>query len=531
MLAVGDILQGRYRIVREIGAGGMGTVYEGENLRICRRVAIKVMRAADEPSTELLARFEREAQIASQIPSDHITEVLDLGELDDGQLFIVMEYLAGQSLAARMDRVGRLEPRELVGLVRQILVALSAAHRAGVIHRDIKPDNIFILDEKAGHSDFIKLLDFGVSKLYRPGSDSRLTQRGAVVGTPSYMSPEQVSGAEPSPLWDLYSVGVIAYRGLTGEVPFKSLQLDELVYKVALGRFVPPSERVAGLDPELNAIVCQAMARLPEDRFQDADQFILALDGWLESSGEFLLSATPGPRSPTRATPRSATRRSASPTTPQPSPVPTPPIPLGGLGTAPAPGPAPSAFGPTTHLTTELVSERSRRQTLRLRTWGAATGTILVLGAATALMFWRAQASSESALAEEMFAAQPAPAAALPAPGAPAAAPLLLPRPLPVATPPAGNAAATLPGNRLPDPRAPAGRTATGSQDKHTDAVKQDSRALAKAGRTAKRERRVAAGTHPATTPATPAPAAAPSAASPGDSSREPAKTRPDWGY
>lgn len=524
MLAVGDILQGRYRIVREIGAGGMGTVYEGENLRICRRVAIKVMRAADEPSTELLARFEREAQIASQIPSDHITEVLDLGELDDGQLFIVMEYLAGQSLAARLDRLGRLPPRELVGLLRQILVALSAAHRAGVIHRDIKPDNIFILDEKAGHSDFIKLLDFGVSKLHRPGSDSHLTQRGAVVGTPSYMSPEQISGAEPSPLWDLYSVGVIAYRGLTGEVPFKSLQLDQLVYQVALGRFVPPIERVTGLDPELNAIVCQAMARLPEQRFEDADHFIAALDAWLQRSGELLPSATPGARSPGLPTSRSWTPGSLpASVTPRLSSLPTPPIPLGGVGTTTAESAsaraASGAFGPTTHLTTELVNERNRRQTRRWR-WGAASVTVALLGAATALMFWRAREAPQSLPSQQTFAAQPAPA--LPAAER-------RPPALPVAPQPAADVVPMLPGHALAAGSATA-NVAPGNQDRSLDSAKQDSRSLAKPGRAGKRARRAAAGTRPGPLRAEQT-AAPPSAAHPPEPAQEPAKARPDWGY
>ncbi|MET0410497.1 MAG: serine/threonine-protein kinase [Polyangiaceae bacterium] len=292
MLTVGEILQGRYRILREIGSGGMGTVYEGENLRIRRRVAIKVMRATDEPSAELIARFEREAQVASQIPSDHITEVLDMGELDNGHHFIVMEFLAGESLASRMDRTGRFDPKELVILVRQVLAALSAAHAAGVIHRDIKPDNVFILGEKAGQNDFVKLLDFGVSKVRRAGEMQQLTQTGAVVGTPSYMAPEQVGGAEASPLWDLYAVGVLLYRGLTGDVPYKSLQLNDLVYKISLGRFTPPRERVPEIDPVLDAIVCKAMSRSSE-RFQSAEEFIAALDRWLGRSAGRSPSSSP----------------------------------------------------------------------------------------------------------------------------------------------------------------------------------------------------------------------------------------------
>jgi len=164
---------------------------------------------------DLCARFELEAQIASQIPSDHITEVLDLGELDGGQRFIVMEYLVGESLAARLERSQRLAPPELLGLVRQVLVALGAAHGAGVIHRDVKPDNVFILNEKAGRRDFVKLLDFGISKL-RPGvAETPLTQSGMFVGTPSYMAPEQVLGESIGPRADQFSAGAVAYEMLS----------------------------------------------------------------------------------------------------------------------------------------------------------------------------------------------------------------------------------------------------------------------------------------------------------------------------
>lgn len=349
MLNVGEILQGRYRILREIGSGGMGTVYEGENLRIRRRVAIKVMRANDEPSAELIARFEREAQIASQIPSDHITEVLDMGELTNGHHFIVMEFLAGESLSSRMDRTGRFDPKELVLLVRQVLAGLAAAHAAGVIHRDIKPDNVFILGEKAGQNDFVKLLDFGVSKVRRAGDMPQLTQTGAVVGTPSYMAPEQVGGAEASPLWDLYAVGVILYRGLTGDVPYKSLQLNDLVYKISLGRFTPPRERVPEIDPALDAIVCKAMSRSSE-RFQSAEDFIGALDRWLGRSAG---------RSPSSSPQRQT---------------------FDGVGSATPGAPVPGAVEPEaatqqvsqrTTLTTEVLSQTNKRRRQKLLPWVA----------------------------------------------------------------------------------------------------------------------------------------------------------------
>src|SRR5688572_30197479 len=376
MLTVGEILQGRYRILREVGSGGMGTVYEGENLRIRRRVAIKVMRATDEPSAELIARFEREAQVASQIPSDHITEVLDMGELDNGHHFIVMEFLAGESLSARMDRTGRFDPKELVLLVRQVLAALAAAHAAGVIHRDIKPDNVFILGEKAGQNDFVKLLDFGVSKVRRAGEMQQLTQTGAVVGTPSYMAPEQVGGAEASPLWDLYAVGVLLYRGLTGDVPFKSLQLNDLVYKISLGRFTPPRDRVPEIDPVLDAIVCKAMARASE-RFQSAEEFMAALDRWLGRSAG---------RSPSSSPQRQT---------------------FDGVGSATPGAPVGTDAQPAmrTTLTTEVMSQTSKRRRQRLLPWVAVPVALGSVG--LALVFAGGAHETGARPGVDVYAAQP----------------------------------------------------------------------------------------------------------------------------
>jgi len=409
MLTAGDLLQGRYRILREIGAGGMGTVYEGENLLIRRRVAIKVMREEAVEKPDLCARFELEAQIASQIPSDHITEVLDLGELDGGQRFIVMEYLVGESLAARLERSQRLAPPELLGLVRQVLVALGAAHGAGVIHRDVKPDNVFILNEKAGRRDFVKLLDFGISKL-RPGvAETPLTQSGMFVGTPSYMAPEQVGGTPASPLWDLYAVGVILYRGLTGETPYQSQGVHELVYKVAMGTFARPSQRIADLDPGLDALVCKAMARLPEQRFQSAEQFIGAIDSWLAAREDRVLSSRGAERTPRhRSGALVATSRM--------------PAPLAATGLS-----QPAA--PTRAST--LLGVSARRRAAGWLKWAAA-GALMALAAAVVVSRrWAVDVPTPTPLVETR-AMQPAPhAAAPPVAPAPAQAPTPAVAPVP----------------------------------------------------------------------------------------------------
>ncbi|MEO8178630.1 MAG: serine/threonine-protein kinase [Deltaproteobacteria bacterium] len=500
MLAVGETLQGRYRIVREIGAGGMGTVYEGENLLIRRRVAIKVMRADAGQSPELCARFEREAQIASQIPSDHITEVLDLGELDSGVRFIVMEYLVGETLSARLARMPRIAPRELLGLIRQVLAALDAAHRAGVIHRDVKPDNVFILGEKAGRSDFVKLLDFGISKIRANASDVPLTQNGMFVGTPAYMAPEQVGGGEASPLWDLYSVGVLLYRGLTGETPFQGVQLDQLVYRVALGKFDPPSARVPGLDPALDALVCRAMARLPQDRFQSAEQFSTALNAWL---GEHPTELPPSSHPPLRTAYTQAgsgghtARLDLSPAWRVPSTRDAVPAAAAAAASAPF---------PTTRVTTEL-GVASRRRTPAWLTW-TGLGVLLAAVAAAFALSRNRPGSSPPLVDENVLAAQPGttPEAAAPASSPPSVAPAAAPL-----TPPAAT----------PTPAAPHAEAAAGTSPALKARTRKPSAGSAAADRSRSPSARQTAAEEAATEKAATDSAPAMPAGKP----------RPDWGY
>ena len=220
-LQPGQILDNKYRIVRLIGEGGMGAVFEGENTLIKRRVAIKVLHAQAASHEGTVLRFEREAQAAGRIGSEHILEILDLGVLPGGERYMVMEFLDGEPLSSRIRTHGRLTPAQLYPLFRQALTGLDAAHRAGIIHRDLKPDNIFVLHRKLGHNDFVKLIDFGISKFNVLGGDMAMTRTGAVMGTPYYMSPEQAKGASNiDARSDLYTMGVIAYEALAGQVPF-----------------------------------------------------------------------------------------------------------------------------------------------------------------------------------------------------------------------------------------------------------------------------------------------------------------------
>jgi serine/threonine-protein kinase len=282
-LSSGDIIDGKYRIIRLIGEGGMGAVYEGENVRIHRRVAIKVLHSGIASNQDAVQRFEREAQAAGRIGSEHIVEVLDLGNLPDGDRYMVMEFLEGDTLSGRIHARGRLTPRELVPIFHQVLEGLAAAHGAGIIHRDLKPENVFLLKSRKSQHDFVKLLDFGISKFNQLSGESgfSMTRTGAVMGTPYYMSPEQAKGAKGMDhRADLYAVGVMLYEGVTGQVPFNADTFNELLFKIVLEEPKPIEHVVPEVDPSFAAIVRRAMARDPSERFQSAQDFQTAVDGW-----------------------------------------------------------------------------------------------------------------------------------------------------------------------------------------------------------------------------------------------------------
>lgn len=261
----------------------MGAVYEGENSLIRRRVAIKVMHGGALRNSEMSARFEREAQIVNRINSEHVIEVLDLGHLPDKDPFIVMEYLEGQTLAERISSRTSVTAQELVPLLCQVLLGLQSAHSAGVIHRDIKPDNIFLLSNRAGQNDFVKILDFGISKIGEVGDESGLTHTGATLGTPGYMAPEQIgSGNRVQPPADLYAVGVILYRALTGRPPFSAERINELLTQIAQGGAAPACEVDPSIDPGLSRIIERSMLVNPADRYGSAEDMRTALLTWLD---------------------------------------------------------------------------------------------------------------------------------------------------------------------------------------------------------------------------------------------------------
>jgi hypothetical protein len=294
-LSTGDIIDGKYRIIRLIGEGGMGAVYEAENMRIHRKVAIKVLHSGVAQTGEAVSRFEREAQAAGRIGSEHIVEVLDLGNLPSGDRYMVMEFMDGDSLSGRIRSKGRLTPNEIYPVMHQLLEALAAAHGAGIIHRDLKPDNVYLLKSRGGKADFVKLLDFGISKFNQLSGDSgfSMTRTGAVMGTPYYMAPEQAKGSRDlDHRVDLYAAGVILYEAVTGEVPFNADTFNELLFKIVLEAAKPVEQVVPNIDPSFASIVNKSMGREPAQRFQTAREFQQALEQWAAGAGPHFAAAT-----------------------------------------------------------------------------------------------------------------------------------------------------------------------------------------------------------------------------------------------
>jgi serine/threonine-protein kinase len=308
LLEAGHVIDGKYRLIRLIGTGGMGAVYEGENLLIRRRVAIKILHAGSTGNSDAIRRFEHEAQAAGEIGNDHILEVLDMGSLPNGDRYMVMEFLDGETLAARIERHGRLTPHQIAPIARQFLTALASAHVAGIIHRDLKPENIFILRSKAGRADFVKLIDFGISKFSRPFAEGehRMTRADAVLGTPCYMSPEQARGARETDVRsDIYSCGVILYEAVTGKLPFEGESFNDLMFKIALSDAPSPLTIVPSLDPDFAWLINRAISRDPDARFPSAQNFAEALDDWMRKNA---LTETMGLARPSDAFPTNPNR-------------------------------------------------------------------------------------------------------------------------------------------------------------------------------------------------------------------------------
>jgi serine/threonine protein kinase len=281
----GDLIDSKYRIVRFLGRGAWASVYEGVNARIGRRVAIKVLGHDTLEKPGVVERFEREAQAATRIDSEHVVHVFDLGTLSDGRPYIVMELLEGEDFAHVLVKQGPLKEQKAVFYVVQALRGLADAHSAGIMHRDIKPDNVFLVTTKHG-DEIVKIVDFGISKLHSGAQVTSMTQTNAVLGSPVYMSPEQCRGAKHMDhRSDLYSLGVVLFEALTGHLPHHADTFNELMFKIALEDVPSPTSFRPELDSDLCMIVAKALAREPANRYQSAVEFENALIAWADAKG------------------------------------------------------------------------------------------------------------------------------------------------------------------------------------------------------------------------------------------------------
>jgi serine/threonine protein kinase len=394
---VGTVLEGAYKLTRLVGEGGMGAVYEATQLRLEKRVAVKVMARALTFNAEALARFRREVQVTSQLAHPHIVHVSDFGSGPHGEPFLVMEYLDGEDLADRLARVGKMSLASTTTIVNQISSALGATHGKGIVHRDLKPENLFLLKLDGG-TDFVKVVDFGISKV--KSSDEKLTRASVMIGTPAYMAPEQALGriGDIDHRTDQWALACIAWEMLSGCEPYVAKDVPTLLYTIAHGEL--PALEVPGLPPEVEKVLRRALSKRQGDRFPTISAFARAFGNATTPSP--VVVTTPGPR-PARAL--------------------TPPA-LERLGTLfgsmlPRRKKRPGLVGFTVALGKKAVEDllpQRRKRPRRTLAWisAAAVGISLAIGAA--LLFRPMAPAPPPAVIKAEVVGPPAPAPAKPAP-------------------------------------------------------------------------------------------------------------------
>ncbi|WAS95853.1 serine/threonine protein kinase [Nannocystis punicea] len=281
----GEVLADRYRVHHRLGKGGMGEVYLAEHMDIGRKVAIKTLNAHLQDKPEIAERFMQEARTSSRVRHSNIVDITDFGKTDHGAPFFVMEYLEGEDLKSVLKRERVLPWERARDIILQVCAALAAAHAHGLVHRDLKPDNIYLI--RQGEQELVKVLDFGIAKIISEAGDE-MTQTGVLLGTPEYMSPEQAQDEPLDGRSDIYAMGVLMFRMFTGRLPFRAK-----AFMAVLGMHMQqPPPRPSEVDPNhpvserQEAIILRCLAKKPEDRFQSADELAAAIRA-IDAAGAF----------------------------------------------------------------------------------------------------------------------------------------------------------------------------------------------------------------------------------------------------
>jgi len=376
---IGRTVNDRYRIVEVIGQGGMGRVYKALQSPLDRVVALKILGAGHDRDPHFYKRFFLEASVTARLTHPNTITLYDYGRTEDGIFFIAMEYLDGRTLSQAMQQDGPLAQERVIHVAQQICRSLREAHALGIIHRDLKPANVILLRQQDDH-DFVKVLDFGLVKFFHGDNpDGDITNAGTFMGSPHYIAPEQARNQGPDQRCDIYSLGVLLYHMLTGEVPFTAPNPVDIILKHLHEAPVPPRELRPDLaiDPRLEAIVLRCMAKERADRFQSMDELLGAL--------KLLRQQLTGTAAPYPA---------AAPSTPdslRPVAVPTPSVPLPAAPTTPVSGSRAARPPPPP---TDALQERARWHRFTgmgdppssIRSiWFATTAAVL---AAAALAVW-----------------------------------------------------------------------------------------------------------------------------------------------
>lgn len=350
-----DILSGQFQILQKIGSGGMGSVYKAAQPAMNRMVAVKILHPKLANRKDLVSRFRREARAMSHLTHPNTVKVHLYGELEDGSLYIVMEYLEGKNLNQSVRKEGPMGPERAVPIMIQVCGALQEAHTQGIVHRDLKPENIF-LSTNGGLRDFPKVLDFGLAKVtereLRPGS-VMLTQEGMVFGTPEFMSPEQAQGKTLDARSDIYSLAVILYEMLTGKLPFDARTPMEYIQHHITKPPLHLDTRVPGKNfpPGLGDVLAKALEKRPEDRYATAAHFADALKPYAPGGGKGFSGLFPKDTAALAASAQTHAEAKAIPT-PKPAqpkapePERTPPVPSSRNNSDPRSGRTNSADGP-----------------------------------------------------------------------------------------------------------------------------------------------------------------------------------------